>query len=42
MLFLVLGFYLGVNASVEDKDMKTALAALSALVALAALRCGNR
>ena len=34
MLFLVLGFYLGVNASLEDKDMKTALAALSALVAL--------
>ena len=35
VLFLVLGFYLGVTASVEDKDMKTALAALSALVALA-------
>jgi Protein of unknown function (DUF3754) len=34
VLFLVLGFYLGVSASVEDKDMKTALAALSALVAL--------
>jgi hypothetical protein len=34
VLFLVLGCYLGVNASVEDKDMKTALAALSALVAL--------
>lgn len=34
VLFLVLGFYLGVNASVEDKDMKTALAALSGLVAL--------
>ncbi len=34
VLFLVLGFYLGVNASVEDRDMKTALAALSGLVAL--------
>jgi hypothetical protein len=34
VLFLVLGFYLGVNASVEDKDMKTALAALTGLVAL--------
>jgi hypothetical protein len=34
VLFLVLGFYLGLSASIEDKDMKTALAALSALVAL--------
>ena len=34
VLFLMLGFYLGLSASVEDKDMKTALAALSALVAL--------
>jgi hypothetical protein len=34
VLFLVLGFYLGVTASVEDKDMKAALAALSGLVAL--------
>ena len=34
VLFLVLGFYMGLTASVEDKDMKTALAALSALVAL--------
>ncbi len=34
VLFLVLGFYLGVNATVEDRDMKTALAALSGLVAL--------
>jgi hypothetical protein len=33
VLFLVLGFYLGVGAAVEDKDMKTALAALSGLVA---------
>jgi len=33
VLFLVVGFYLGLSASVEDKDMKTALAALSALVA---------
>ena len=34
VLFLVLGFYMGLTASVEDKDMKTALAALSALVTL--------
>lgn len=34
VLFLVLGFYLGLTASVGDKDMKTALAALSGLVAL--------
>jgi hypothetical protein len=34
VLFLVLGFYLGVSASVEDKDMKAALAALSGMVAL--------
>ena len=34
VLFLVLGFYLGVSATVEDKDMKAALAALSGLVAL--------
>jgi hypothetical protein len=34
VLFLVLGFYLGVSASVQDSDMKTALAALSGLVAL--------
>jgi hypothetical protein len=34
VLFLVLGFYLGVSAAVEDKDMKVALAALSGLVAL--------
>jgi hypothetical protein len=33
VLFLVVGFYLGLSASVEDKDMKTALAAMSALVA---------
>ena len=36
VLFLVLGFYLGVGAAVADKDMKTALAALSGLVALGA------
>ena len=36
VLFLVLGFYLGLTAGVEDRDMKTALAALSALVALGA------
>jgi len=34
VLFLLLGFYLGVSASVEDKDMKAALAALSGVVAL--------
>lgn len=34
VLFLVLGFYLGLTASVKDSDMKTALAALSGLVAL--------
>jgi len=34
VLFLVIGFYLGMSAAVEDKDMKTALTALSALVAL--------
>jgi hypothetical protein len=34
VLFLVLGFYLRVTASVQDSDMKTALAALSGLVAL--------
>jgi hypothetical protein len=36
VLFVVLGFYLGVTAAVEDKDMKTALAALSGLTALGA------
>ncbi len=36
VLFLVLGFYLGVTGTVEDKDMTTALAALSGLVALGA------
>jgi len=36
VLFLVLGFYLGVTAAVEDSDMKTALAALSGLLALGA------
>jgi hypothetical protein len=34
VLFLVLGFYLGLTASVQDSDMKTALAALSGMVAL--------
>jgi len=34
VLFLVVGFYLGASASIEDKDMKTALAALGGLVAL--------
>ena len=34
VLFLVIGFYLGLHGTVEDKDMKTALAALAALAAL--------
>jgi len=41
VLFLVLGFYLGVSASVEDKDMKAALAALSGMVALGGSHCGS-
>jgi hypothetical protein len=36
VLFLVIGFYLGLSAGVQDKDMKTALAALTGLVALGA------
>lgn len=36
VLFLVIGFYLGLHAAVADKDMKTALTALSGLVALGA------
>ena len=34
VLFVVIGFYLGLTASVGDEDVKTALAALGALVAL--------
>jgi hypothetical protein len=34
VLFLVVGFYLGVSAAVEEDQMKSALAALSGLVAL--------
>jgi hypothetical protein len=34
VLFLLLGFYFGVGAVMEDSDVKTALAALSGLVAL--------
>jgi hypothetical protein len=34
VLFLVIGFYLGVSASVEDDEMKAAFAAMSGLVAL--------
>jgi hypothetical protein len=34
VLFLVIGFYLGTSASVEDKDIATALAALGGLLAL--------
>jgi len=36
VLFLVIGFYLGKTAAIHDKDMKTALAALSGLAALGA------
>ena len=34
VLFLVLGFYLGISASIEDDQMKGAFAAMSGLVAL--------
>lgn len=34
VLFVVIGFYLGVSAAVEDNEMKTAFAAMSGLVAL--------
>jgi hypothetical protein len=34
VLFVVAGFYLGVNAAVDDSQFKTALAALTGLVAL--------
>jgi hypothetical protein len=34
VLFLVIGFYLGTNASVEDKDIATAFAALGGILAL--------
>jgi hypothetical protein len=34
VLFVVIGFYLGANASVQDKDLATALAALGGLLAL--------
>jgi hypothetical protein len=36
VLFLVVGYYLGHAAAIHDKDMKTALAALSGLAALGA------
>jgi hypothetical protein len=36
VLLVVVGFYLGIGSTVADKDMKTALAALSGLVALGA------
>lgn len=36
VLFLVLGFYLGVSGTVQDNDLKQALGALSAIVALGA------
>jgi hypothetical protein len=34
VLFLVIGFYLGVSGAIEDNQMKTAFAAMSGLVAL--------
>jgi hypothetical protein len=34
VLFLVVGFYLGISAAVEESQLKTALAAVSGLVAL--------
>jgi len=34
VLFLLLGFYFGIGAALQDSDMKAALAALSGLVAL--------
>jgi hypothetical protein len=34
VLFLVIGFYLGISGAVEDNQMKTAFAAMSGLVAL--------
>lgn len=36
VLFLVLGFYLGVSGTVQDNDLKQALGAVSAIVALGA------
>ena len=36
VLFVVIGFYLGVGATVSDKDLETALAALGGLLALGA------
>jgi hypothetical protein len=36
VLFLVIGFYLGVNSAIHDEDMKAALASLSGLAALGA------
>jgi hypothetical protein len=34
VLFLVIGFYLGISGAIEDNQMKTAFAAMSGLVAL--------
>ena len=41
VLFLVIGFYLGVSGAVQDKDMKTALGALTGLVALGGFIVGQ-
>lgn len=41
VLFLVIGFYMGANAAVADKDMETAIAALTGLVALGGFAMGQ-
>jgi hypothetical protein len=41
VLFLVIGFYLGMHGAVQDKDMKTAFAAVTALVALGGFAVGQ-
>jgi Protein of unknown function (DUF3754) len=41
VLFLVIGFYLGLRGAVEDKDIKAAVAALTGLVALGGFAFGQ-
>lgn len=41
VLFLVIGFYLGISGTVQDKDMKTAVGALTGLVALGGFIAGQ-
>src|ERR1700728_565853 len=41
VLFLVIGFYAGVTHAVADKDLKTALAAMTTLVALGGFAVGQ-